>query len=68
MSSKAFLKLKKDIEELPDFDRGFYISFWLGYIHGICDYPKYGELTEKEAVRLENICVRKRKRCQTKSR
>jgi len=55
MASKAFLKLKKEIKELTDYNRGFYTSFWLGYIHGICDYKKYGKLTEKEAIKLEEI-------------
>jgi len=53
--SKAFTKLKKEIEELPDFNRGLYAGFWMGYIHGIYDYFKYGKLTEEEVVELEEM-------------
>ena len=53
--SKAFLKLKKEIEALTDFNRGFHSEFWVGYIHGIYDYSKYGEITEEEAVELEDL-------------
>ena len=53
--SKAFLALKKEIKEVSDFDRGFYSDFWVGYIHGIYDQPNYGELTEEEAIELEDL-------------
>ena len=53
--SKSFLKLKKEIEELTDFNRGFYSDFYVGYIHGIFDYPEYGKITEEEAVGLEDM-------------
>ena len=53
--SKAYIKLKKEIEKLPDFHRGFHSNFWVGYIHGIFDYSKYGELTEEEAMELEDL-------------
>ncbi len=53
--SKAFIKLKKEIEKLPDFDRGYYGGFWVGYIHGIHDYHKYGKITEKEGMELEKF-------------
>ena len=58
MNSKAFLKLKKEIKELPDYDRGFYTSFWLGYIHGIHDYSKYGKITEEEGMELEELVLK----------
>ena len=54
-NSKAYIKLKKEIEELPDYNRGYYAGFWLGLIHGIVDYPKYGKMTEKEAIKLEKL-------------
>lgn len=53
--SKAYIKLKKEIGELPDYNRGFYSSFWVGYIHGIFDYSEYGKMTEEEATKLENL-------------
>lgn len=53
--SKGFLKLKKEIGELTDYKRGFHSGFWVGYIHGIHDYDKYGKITEKEAVELEDM-------------
>ena len=53
--SKAYIKLEKEIKELSDFDRGLYKGFWLGYIHGIVDSLKYGELTEMEAIELEDL-------------
>ena len=55
MHTKGFLKLKKEIEELDDYTRGFYTSFWLGYIHGIHDFDKYGKITEEEGKELENL-------------
>ena len=53
--TKGFLKLKKEIEELPDYDKGVYASFWLGYIHGIVDYKKYENITEEEGIELEDL-------------
>ena len=58
--SKAFLALKKEIKELSDFNRGFYSDFWIAYIHGIYDQPKYGKLTEEEAIELEDYLNRKK--------
>jgi len=55
--NEAFLKLKKEIKKLSEHDRGFYTSFWLGYVHGICDYEKYGTLTEEEVIKLENLIL-----------
>lgn len=53
--SKGFMKLKKEMEELTDYDRGLYTSFWLGYVHGIVDYNEYGKMTEEEGIELEDI-------------
>lgn len=53
--SKAYNKLKEEIKELTNYNRGLYTSFWLGYVHGICDSPKYGKLTEEEGIRLEKL-------------
>lgn len=55
--SKAYIKLKKEIEKLPDYNRGFFSGFWVGYIHGIFDYPKYGKMTEEEAIELEDLFI-----------
>ena len=56
--NKAYIKLKKEIKELPDYVRGFYANFWLGYIHGIVDYPKYGKMTVKEGMKLEDLILK----------
>jgi len=53
--SKGYLKLKKEIEKIPDFNKGIYASFYLGYVHGICDYNNYGKITMKEAIKLEKL-------------
>lgn len=53
--SKGFLKLKKEIKELTDYGRGFYAKFWIGYIHGIHDFDKYGRITEEEGKKLEDM-------------
>ena len=56
--SKAYIKLKKEIKELSDYNRGLYTSFWLGYIHGIHDYSKYGKITEEEGMELEDLILK----------
>ena len=53
--SDAYTKLKNEIKGLSGFSFGWYYNFWLGYIHGIYDYSKYGELTEEEGIKLENM-------------
>jgi len=53
--SSGFVKLKKEIEGLTDYKRGYFHDFYKGYIHGIYDYPKYGKMTEKEGMELEEL-------------
>ncbi|GAG89422.1 unnamed protein product [marine sediment metagenome] len=55
MKSKGFKKLKKEIEELSDYDRGFFADFYTGYIHGIYDSDQYGRITEEEGMELEDL-------------
>lgn len=52
MPSKAYVKLKKEIKKMPDFNRGFYSGFWAGYIHCLHDYDY---ITEEEGMELEDM-------------
>ena len=52
---KGYLKLKKEIRKMSDYNRGHFTNFYIGYIHGVCDSEKYGKITIKEAQRLERI-------------
>ncbi|MBA7591292.1 hypothetical protein ES708_33444 [subsurface metagenome] len=52
--SKAYKNCKKDIEKLSDYNRGFYTSFWLGWIHCLAEL---GKITEEEGMELENFLM-----------
>lgn len=52
---KAYKSCKKDIEELSDYNRGFYTSFWLGWIHCLAELDK---ITEEEGMELEDLLMK----------
>lgn len=53
--SKGYKKLRREIKKLPDYNRGYFTDFYNGYIHGIHDHSKYGDITEEEAVELKDM-------------
>jgi len=53
--SRGFIKLKKEIKGLTDYKRGYFHDFYKGYIHGIHDHHKYGDITGEEGMELEEL-------------
>jgi len=52
--NKAYRNCKKDIEKLTDYNRGFYCSFWLGWIHCLAELEY---ITEEEGMELEDLLM-----------
>ena len=50
--NKVYENCKKDISKSTDYDRGFYCSFWLGWIHCLFEL---GKITEEEGMELEDL-------------